>query len=181
MLLRQTGFISPCPSRQRLAHACVQRAQPPATRRRAALETATTAEGEEEEEIFIDLPDAQHIILEPEFAASDAALVPELRSHYLQRFADPLLTSADRFCWDYWHVPGQYSLMRTPANAFFPEDLYDRLEDALIAYGAPLFCVMINALNQRCHAQAVTPNSSILSIWKRADQIIRVSPCPLVI
>ncbi len=36
--------------------------------------------------------------------------------------------------WDAWHVPGQYTLMRTPADAFFG-DLYDRLEDALTEYG----------------------------------------------
>ena len=41
----------------------------------------------------------------------------------------------DRFCWDWWHVPGQYTLLRTPAEAFFPAELYDQLEDALIAYG----------------------------------------------
>lgn len=52
-----------------------------------------------------------------------------------RRLGDPLSTSVDRFCWDWWYVPGQYTLLRTPAEAFFPADLYDQLEDALIAYG----------------------------------------------
>lgn len=51
------------------------------------------------------------------------------------RMGDPLSTASGRFCWDWWHVPGQYTLLRTPADAFFPPELYDRLEDALIEYG----------------------------------------------
>lgn len=37
--------------------------------------------------------------------------------------------------WDFWHVEGQYSLMRTPAHEFFPSQLSDALEDALISFG----------------------------------------------
>lgn len=41
----------------------------------------------------------------------------------------------DRFVWDYWHVPNQYTLIRTPAEDFFPRTLYESLEDALLSYG----------------------------------------------
>ena len=52
-----------------------------------------------------------------------------------RRVGDPLSTAAARFVWDYWHVPGQFSLLRTPADAFFPPELYDQLEDELVEYG----------------------------------------------
>ncbi len=48
---------------------------------------------------------------------------------------EPHKTRSDRFCWDYWHVPRQYTLLRTPAEHFFPPALYDALEDALIEFG----------------------------------------------
>lgn len=51
------------------------------------------------------------------------------------RFADPLHASGERFVWDYWHVPDQYTLLRTPADQFFPEESYQQLEDALLEYG----------------------------------------------
>ena len=36
---------------------------------------------------------------------------------------------------DYWHVPDQYTLVRTQAKVYFPSELYDALEDSLISYG----------------------------------------------
>ena len=65
----------------------------------------------------------------------EPALLESLRDHFEERFSTPLVTSSDRFIWDYWHVPDQYSLMRTQAEAFFPEDLQAQLEDAVIAFG----------------------------------------------
>lgn len=77
-----------------------------------------------------------HIMLDDSFSSEfDESLVTDLRSHFDERFENPLETRSDRFCWDYWHVPYQYSLLRTPANAFFPPTLYDRLEDALCEWG----------------------------------------------
>lgn len=43
----------------------------------------------------------------------------DLRSEFQARFSDPKKTASDRFVWDYWHVPNQYTLIRTPAEAFF--------------------------------------------------------------
>lgn len=51
------------------------------------------------------------------------------------RFKNPLHTTGERFVWDYWHVPDQYTLLRTPADQFFPEEQYQQLEDALLDYG----------------------------------------------
>lgn len=84
---------------------------------------------------FIDIPDPTHIILENNFGHQDTSLITDLRAHFDERFSDPLITSGDRFVWDYWHVPGQYSLIRTPADSFFPADVYDRLENALTEFG----------------------------------------------
>ena len=47
--------------------------------------------------------------------------------------------------WDYWHVPGQYSYLRTPARGFFPGPLYGRLLAAIRAWGvATLGCAGVS-------------------------------------
>jgi hypothetical protein len=109
--------------------------------------TRAQAETDTEAEIFIDIPDPEHIILCDSFPDAPASastkttpLISNLRAHFDERFAEPLKTTADRFAWDFWHVTDedstiQYSLHRTPADAFFPSDLYDQLEDALVEYG----------------------------------------------
>ena len=58
-----------------------------------------------------------------------------LRAVYDERFAAPRQAQPERFLWDYWHVPGQYTLHRTQAaNYFDPED-FDALTDALTDFG----------------------------------------------
>jgi hypothetical protein len=42
-----------------------------------------------------------------------------LRAEFDARFADPKAARGDRFVWDFWHVPDQYTHLRTPADAFF--------------------------------------------------------------
>jgi hypothetical protein len=42
---------------------------------------------------------------------------------------------ADRFIWDYWHVPGEYTLLRRPAHAFFPSRLYVAFHRHLVEWG----------------------------------------------
>jgi len=97
---------------------------------RGSRNLAVHAQTEAENEIFIDIPDPEHIILCNSFPATSS-----LREHFDERFADPLKATSDRFVWDFWNVPGQYLLHRTPADAFFPSELYDQLEDSLIEYG----------------------------------------------
>lgn len=48
-----------------------------------------------------------------------------LRSAFDQRFAEPKTTRSDRFVWDFWNVPDQYTLVRTPADHFFPSQAYN--------------------------------------------------------
>jgi hypothetical protein len=59
----------------------------------------------------------------------------ELRSHFEERFADPRATRADRFIWEYWNVPGQYTQLRTPAYEFFPRDIYEKFHLWLLDWG----------------------------------------------
>lgn len=59
----------------------------------------------------------------------------ELRSHFEDRFRDPRNASGDRFIWDYWHVPGQYTTLRTPAYHFFPKKLYEEFHNQLVWWG----------------------------------------------
>jgi hypothetical protein len=80
-----------------------------------------------------DQPDAQPggapALSGPDLSSSDAVkhvftvqnflsepLASSLRGTYDEKFANPCELSGARFCWDYWHVPGQYTQMRTPAQ-----------------------------------------------------------------
>lgn len=58
-----------------------------------------------------------------------------MRSHFEDRFGDPRSTRSDRFVWDYWHVPNQYTALRTPAYHFFPKKLYDTFHNHLVWWG----------------------------------------------
>ncbi|EFJ42896.1 hypothetical protein VOLCADRAFT_96875 [Volvox carteri f. nagariensis] len=79
------------------------------------------------------LTSATHIIINDGFLPDADAHA--LRRVFDQRFADPRVTHPERFLWDYWHVPDQYTLVRTQAQVYFPEELYNRLEDSLLSYG----------------------------------------------
>lgn len=59
----------------------------------------------------------------------------EMRAHFEDRFHDPREANADRFIWDYWHVPGQYTTLRTPAYHFFPKKLYEEFHNRLVWWG----------------------------------------------
>lgn len=66
---------------------------------------------------------------------------PALRAVFDARYADPRGTRADRFVWDWWHVPDQYTHLRTPAWRYFPRALYERFHRRLVAWGrATLGC-----------------------------------------
>src|SRR3954466_16431145 len=58
-----------------------------------------------------------------------------LRAVFDERFAEPRSTRGDRFVWDYWHVPGQYTALRTPAWTYFPRRLYGQFHNRLVAWG----------------------------------------------
>jgi hypothetical protein len=58
-----------------------------------------------------------------------------MREVYDARFGTPRAASDDRFVWDFWHIPDQYSYLRTPGQSFFPPDLYGDLVVRLRAWG----------------------------------------------
>lgn len=59
----------------------------------------------------------------------------KLRATFDTRFENPRGTNADRFVWDYWHVPGQYTALRTPAWTYFPKHIYEPFHRRLVAWG----------------------------------------------
>jgi hypothetical protein len=59
----------------------------------------------------------------------------QLRATFDERFAEPRSTRGDRFVWDYWHVPGQYTALRTPAWTYFPRKVYESFHRRLVAWG----------------------------------------------
>jgi hypothetical protein len=71
------------------------------------------------------------------FATIDrfAPETPALRAELDARFADPRKATADRFVWDYWHVPGQYTALRTPAWTYFQRAPYLRFHQRLVEWG----------------------------------------------
>lgn len=59
----------------------------------------------------------------------------ELRDYFQEQFSDPRALNSSRFVWDYWHVPEQYTLLRTPAYEYFPKKLYMKLHMDLVMWG----------------------------------------------
>lgn len=59
----------------------------------------------------------------------------ELRSYFDKQFADPRALSSSRFAWDYWHIPNQYTLLRTPAYEYFPKSTYMKIHKDLVNWG----------------------------------------------
>lgn len=60
---------------------------------------------------------------------------PALRAAFDARHADPRSTRPDRFVWDWWHVPGQYTALRTPAWTYFPRSTYESFHRRLVRWG----------------------------------------------
>ncbi len=74
---------------------------------------------------------ARDVLIVDRFAPEAA----KLRSTFDARFANPRGTGADRFVWDYWHVPGQYTALRTPAWTYFPSGIYRQFHQRLVQWG----------------------------------------------
>lgn len=84
-------------------------------------------------ENVLDVSPCQHARTEAGFLPAD--LAKRLRGTFDKAFADSRALTPKRFCWDYWHVPGQYTQLRTPANEYFEGGDYQALEDALLEFG----------------------------------------------
>lgn len=84
------------------------------------------------------------------FAPETAAL----RAIFDERFAEPRSTRGDRFQWDYWHVPGQYTALRTPAWTYFPRSIYRAMHERLVTWGrAHLGCHDISPPWLSCYVE----------------------------
>jgi hypothetical protein len=69
----------------------------------------------------------------------------QMRDHFEKTFSNPYEATSSRFCWDYWSIPGQYRLLRTPAEPFFPAPLMSRFVAKLLEWGRNhLGCQMIS-------------------------------------
>lgn len=64
-----------------------------------------------------------------------SAKASELRAFYDEQFADPTSLDPKRFVWDYWRVPNQYRLLRTPAYHYFPDKMYMAFHHELVMWG----------------------------------------------
>jgi len=71
------------------------------------------------------------VVIVDDFAPEARAL----RGAFDDRFADPRSTRGDRFVWDWWHVPGQYTALRTPAWTYFPRKTYEAWHRRLVIWG----------------------------------------------
>src|SRR5690606_4093013 len=71
------------------------------------------------------------ILIEDQFFSK----AQDLRKHFEQCFSDPRDTHPQRFVWDYWHVPEQYRLLRTPAYHYFPARIYQEFHKYLVQWG----------------------------------------------
>ncbi len=58
-----------------------------------------------------------------------------LRGVFDRRFVNPLDTHRDRFVWDFWHVPEEYTYLRTPAFHYFPKAIYEPFHRYLVRWG----------------------------------------------
>lgn len=72
-----------------------------------------------------------HVLIEDHFYGNAA----HLRRHFETQFQNPRDTRSERFVWDYWHVPDQYTLVRTPAYHYFPEKIYMDFHKSLLQWG----------------------------------------------
>lgn len=86
----------------------------------------------------------------------------KMRAHFEKRFSEDPEQVSGRFVWDYWHVPNQYTLLRTPAYHYFPEYLYQDWHLKLVEWGRenlgchdispPWMSCYVDGCEQRLHA-----------------------------
>lgn len=101
-----------------------------------------------------------------------------LRAAFDSQFSDPLSLDSKRFVWDYWHVPGQYNLLRTPAYHYFPQKLYMQFHKQLVHWGRsqlgcwdispPWLSCYVEGCEQKLHADVPHgPWAFVLSLSPR--------------
>lgn len=87
-----------------------------------------------------------------------------LKNHFDGIFHPDLSNQGQRFVWDYWHVPEQYTLLRTPAYHFFPKAIYAAFETHICSWGIehlgcseispPWLSCYVDGCEQKIHADA---------------------------
>jgi hypothetical protein len=108
----------------------------------------------------------------PFFGEADA-----MRAAFDDRVGPSRTAGPERFVWDYWHVPGQYTYFRTPARRFFRPDLYRRFTGALRAWGSthlgcagtsePWLSWYVDGCRQELHSDVVQgPWSFVFSLTR---------------
>jgi hypothetical protein len=77
-----------------------------------------------------------------------------LREEFDRLYQDPRQASSRRFAWDWWHVPGQYTLLRTPAPPFFSPAVWKKFEKELLEFGQKtLGCTAITPPWMSCYVE----------------------------
>jgi hypothetical protein len=104
----------------------------------------------------------RHIMVTDDFLPDNHCA--SMRKTFDDRFCEPRSTLSERFVWDYWHVPDQYTLIRTPADQFFEASEYQAFCDALTSYGQqelgcnsitqPWLSYYIDGCEQRMHTDS---------------------------
>ncbi len=87
-----------------------------------------------------------------------------MRRHFERQFRDPLIAHSGRFVWDFWHVPGEYTHLRTPAFHYFPQQLYARFHNHLVKWGR---------MNLGCHDISPPWLSSYISGCRQQEHVDR--------
>ena len=97
----------------------------------------------------------------PDFFSSATAM----RDAYEARFAFPRNQDRQRFIWDYWHVPGQYTYIRTYAKWLFLSDLLTAFLRRLRSWGEenlgcntvtePWLSYYVDGCSQELHTDAL--------------------------
>ena len=125
---------------------------------------ASVDEDANDESPSIEIPERpKHFTTVDEFLPADGlGGANALRNVFDTHHDDPQRTHEHRFVWDYWHVPDQYTLLRTPAADYFPEKDFAALESSLQTYASQtLGCagitlvwlsVYVEGMRQELHA-----------------------------
>lgn len=77
-----------------------------------------------------------------------------LREEFDRLYEDPRQAVSRRFSWDWWHVPGQYTLLRTPAQPFFAPAVWKKFEKELLDFGQrTLGCTAVTPPWMSCYVE----------------------------
>lgn len=120
----------------------------------------------------------RHWLIEDQFFSHATSM----RRHFDRQFSDPARVHSSRFVWDYWHMPEQYTHLRTPAFHYFPPTLYRRWHEQLVNWGRdvlgchdispPWLSCYVDGCSQEIHADHPHgPWAFVFSLtnWSRKD------------